>query len=57
MIANAKSAHMRNEIIENMGNPKKLWKTLKRAVPTHPIPSSPSFIETHGTEITPTFHG
>jgi len=52
MIANAKSVHMRNEIIENMGNPKKLWKTRKRAVPTHPIPSSPSFIETHGTEIT-----
>jgi len=24
MIADAKSAHMRNEIIENIGNPKKL---------------------------------
>ena len=28
MIANAKSAHMRNEIMENMNNPKRLWKTL-----------------------------
>ena len=30
MIANAKSAHMRNEITEKMNNPKQLWKTLKK---------------------------
>ena len=52
MIANAKSAHMRNEVTENMGNPKKLWRTLKQAIPTHPILSSPSFIEMDGQEIT-----
>ena len=52
MIANAKSAHMRSEITENMGNPKKLWKTLKHAVSTHLIPSTPSFFEMDGQEIT-----
>ena len=33
--------------------PKNFGKLLNmHAVPTHPIPSSPSFIEMHGTEIT-----
>ncbi|PFX20265.1 Nidogen-1 [Stylophora pistillata] len=35
-----------------MRNPKKLWKTLKHAVSTHSIPSTPSFIEMDGQEIT-----
>ena len=49
MIANAKSAHMRNEIMENMNNPKRLWKT--KTAPTQLTPSSPSYIEIDGQKI------
>ena len=28
MTANAKSAHLRNEIMANMNNPRRLWKSL-----------------------------
>ena len=50
-IANAKAAHMRNEIIENMNNPKKLWKILKQVAPTKPRPTNFSFIEVNGQQI------
>ncbi|XP_068728081.1 uncharacterized protein [Montipora capricornis] len=51
-IANAKAAYVRNEIMENMNNPKKLWKILRQVVPTKPRPSNFSFIEVNGQQIT-----
>ena len=50
-IANAKAAHMRNEIMENMNNPKKLWKILKQVAPTKPRPTNFSFIKVNGQQI------
>ena len=50
-IANAKAAYMRNEIMENMNNPKKLWKILKQVAPTKPRPTNFSFIEVNGQQI------
>ena len=50
-IANAKAAHMRNEIMENMNNPKKLWKILKQVAPTKPSPTNFSFMEVNGQHI------
>ena len=51
MIANAKSAYIKNEIESNLNNPKKLWKTLERVAPIKPVPSLPSFIEVDGHQI------
>ena len=50
-IANAKAAYMRNEIMENMNNSKKLWKILKQVAPTKPKPTNFSFIEVNGQQI------
>ena len=50
-IANAKAAYMRNEIMENKNNPKKLWKILKQVAPTKPRPTNFSFIEVNGQQI------
>ena len=50
-IANAKAVHMRNEIMENMSNPKKLWKILLQVAPTKPRPTNVSFIEGNGQQI------
>jgi len=50
-IANAKVAHMRNEIMENMNNPKKLWKILKQVAPTKPRPTNFSLVEVNGQQI------
>ena len=51
MIANAKSAYIKNEIESNLNNPKKLWKTLKRVAPKKSVPSMPSLIEVDGPQI------
>lgn len=50
-IANAKAAYVRNGIMENMNNPKKLWKILKQVAPTKPRPTNFSFIEVNGQHI------
>ena len=50
-IANVKAAYMRNEIMENMNNSKKLWKILKQVAPTKPRPTNFSFIEVNGQQI------
>ena len=50
-IANAKAAYMRNEIMENMNNSKKLWKILKQVAPTKPRPTNFSFIEVNSQQI------
>ena len=52
MIANTKSAHMRNEIMENINNPKRLWKSLQKTRPTPLTPSSPSYIDIYDQQIT-----
>ena len=44
-IANAKAAYMRNEIMENMNNLKKLWKILKQVAPTKPRPTNFSLLK------------
>ena len=44
-IAKAKMDYVRNEISKYMNNPRKLWKTLKRTVPTKSAPSNPSFVK------------
>ena len=44
-IANAKAAHVRNEIMENMNNPKKLWKILKEVAPTKQRPTNFSLLK------------
>ena len=44
-IANAKAAYVRNEIMENMNNPKKLWKILKQVAPTKPRPTNFSLLK------------
>lgn len=38
--------------MENMNNPRRLWKTFKHAAPTQPILKTPSFIEMDGQQIT-----
>ena len=46
---------MRNEIMENMNNPRRLWKHLKKkkkTAPTQKTPSSLSYIEIDGQQIT-----
>ena len=43
-LANAKAAHMRNEIMENMNSPKKLWKIINQVAPTKPRPTNFSFM-------------
>ena len=43
---------MRNEIMENINNPKRLWKALQKTTPTPLTPSSPSYIELDGQQIT-----
>ena len=44
---------MRNEIMENMNNPRRLWKHLKKkTAPTQQTPSSLSYIEIDGQQIT-----
>ena len=50
-IENAKAAHMRNEIMENLNNSKKLWKLLKQVAPTKPRATNFSFIEVNGQQI------
>ena len=50
-IANATAAYMRNKIMENMNNPKKLWKILQQVAPTKPRPTNFSFIEVNGQQI------
>lgn len=52
MIAEAESAHMTNEIMENMYNPRQLWKTLQKIAPTQLTPLSPFNIEIDGQQIT-----
>ena len=44
-IAKAKMDYVRNEISKYMNNPRKLWKTLKRTVPTKSAPSNLSFVK------------
>ena len=47
-IANAKAAYVRNEIMENMenmNNPKKLWKILKQVAPTKQRPTNFSLLK------------
>lgn len=41
----AKTDYVRNTVFNNMNNPRKLWKTLKRIAPTISAPSNLSFIE------------
>ena len=61
-IAKAKMDYMRNEISKNMNNQRKLWKTLKRTVPTKSASSNLSFVEVEDksvcdpTEIANTFN-
>ena len=39
------------KFMENMNNPKKLWKILKQVAPTKPRPTNFSFIEVNGQQI------
>lgn len=49
--AEVKSAYVRNVIFNNMSNPGKLWKTLKRIAPTKSAPSNFSFIKAEDESI------
>ena len=53
MVANAKSVHLRNEIMDlNVNNPKRLWKSLKQTAPIKPTLSSLSYVEMCGQQVT-----
>ena len=52
LISNAKSNYFKENILENKGNTRNLWKLLKLSAPTKPSLKAPTTIEVNEEYIT-----